>query len=185
MELAGDVLAAQNPGVSPPVSVRSAGVAPVAVPVRPDSDGAADADADADADGSAVGPADVVRAVVEAAIAAAGSAGDGRVAVICPDGLVDRVRGALAAVAPSLTEPDLSRGGSSNGDPLDARVAVLSVADCKGLEFDAVVIAEPAAILEGPNRGLADLYVALTRATRTLTVVYSGELPPVLGRLAR
>ena len=164
MDLAADVLAAQNPEVVPPVSVRSTGVVPAAVAVGPGDD--------------------VVDAVVAAAVASAASAGEGRVAVICPDDLVATVRGALAAVAPSLTEPDLSQGGSSNGDPLDARVAVLSVADCKGLEFDAVVIAEPAGILDGPNRGLADLYVALTRATRTLTVVHSGELPAVLGRLA-
>jgi hypothetical protein len=70
------------------------------------------------------------------------------------------------------------------GDPLDAPVAVLTVADCKGLEFDAVVLVEPAQIIAGPTRGLADLYVSLTRATRFLTVVYSGDLPAVLGRLA-
>jgi DNA helicase IV len=69
-------------------------------------------------------------------------------------------------------------------DALDARVAVLTVAESKGLEFDAVVLVEPAALLAAPTRGLADLYVALTRATRMLTVVHSGDLPDVLARLA-
>ncbi|WP_407661261.1 ATP-binding domain-containing protein [Frankia nepalensis] len=63
-------------------------------------------------------------------------------------------------------------------------MAVLTVADSKGLEFDAVLLVEPAALLAGPTRGLADLYVALTRATRSLTVVHSDDLPEVLGRLA-
>lgn len=82
------------------------------------------------------------------------------------------------AVVPDSVDP-----ASAAGNALDAPVAVLSVAETKGLEFDAVVLVEPAALLTEPTRGLADLYVALTRATRSLSVVYSGELPPVLGAL--
>ncbi|MER7754927.1 ATP-binding domain-containing protein [Kitasatospora sp. NPDC097643] len=61
-------------------------------------------------------------------------------------------------------------------DSLDA----LTVAACKGLEFDAVVVVEPAAILDRPGHGARDLYVALTRATRTLTLLHHRPLPPVL-----
>ncbi|WP_265737281.1 RNA polymerase recycling motor ATPase HelR [Amycolatopsis sp. BJA-103] len=50
----------------------------------------------------------------------------------------------------------------------------------KGLEYDAVLVVEPERILaEGPS-GEAELYVALTRATQRLGVLYSGSLPKVL-----
>ncbi|WP_406689608.1 RNA polymerase recycling motor ATPase HelR [Saccharopolyspora sp. ID03-671] len=49
----------------------------------------------------------------------------------------------------------------------------------KGLEFDAVLLVEPAEILRTP-RGAADLYVALTRATQRLGILHTGPLPDVL-----
>ncbi|MEU3625343.1 RNA polymerase recycling motor ATPase HelR [Amycolatopsis coloradensis] len=50
----------------------------------------------------------------------------------------------------------------------------------KGLEYDAVLVVEPQRILaEGPS-GEAELYVALTRATQRLGVLYSEPLPKVL-----
>jgi DNA helicase IV len=61
---------------------------------------------------------------------------------------------------------------------------VSTVADAKGLEFDAVVVVDPSGIVEESPRGLNDLYVALTRATRSLDVVHPERLPSVLGRLA-
>ncbi|MGH9110746.1 MAG: ATP-binding domain-containing protein, partial [Acidimicrobiales bacterium] len=42
--------------------------------------------------------------------------------------------------------------------------SVLDPPDAKGLEFDAVVVVEPAVIAGGTSRGLRLLYVALTRA---------------------
>ncbi|WP_067668928.1 HelD family protein [Nocardia miyunensis] len=62
-------------------------------------------------------------------------------------------------------------------------VRVLTVAEVKGLEFDAVILVDPQDILDESPRGLNDLYVALTRATQRLSVVYSGELPEVLTAL--
>lgn len=62
-------------------------------------------------------------------------------------------------------------------------VRVLTVTEVKGLEFDAVILVEPQDILDESPRGLNDLYVALTRATQRLSVVYSGELPEVLRAL--
>ncbi|MGN6243972.1 MAG: ATP-binding domain-containing protein, partial [Motilibacteraceae bacterium] len=70
------------------------------------------------------------------------------------------------------------------GDALDHRVVVLSVRQTKGLEFDAVVLVEPAEVLAQSPRGGSDLYVALTRATTRLAVVHTGALPEVLRRLA-
>ncbi|WP_250282895.1 ATP-binding domain-containing protein, partial [Frankia sp. CiP1_Cm_nod2] len=121
------------------------------------------------------------------ALRAAEAVGEGRVAVICPAGLPERIRTALAA-APAGTPFGTAAAGtaapSGTADVLAAPIAVLTVAESKGLEFDAVVVAEPQMIINGSRRGLADLYVALTRATRTLTVVHSGPLPTVLRRLA-
>ena len=48
----------------------------------------------------------------------------------------------------------------------------------KGLEFDAVVLVEPAELVAESPRGLNDLYVALTRATQRLTVVHRGAAAP-------
>lgn len=49
----------------------------------------------------------------------------------------------------------------------------------KGLEFDTVVIAEPASILREPH-GLSLLYVAVTRATHRLVIVHAEPLPEVI-----
>jgi DNA helicase IV len=54
---------------------------------------------------------------------------------------------------------------------------VFAVDDVKGLEFDAVVVVDPAEIVAEAPRGVNDLYVALTRPTQRLTVVHHGRLP--------
>lgn len=63
-------------------------------------------------------------------------------------------------------------------------VTVSTVKDAKGLEFDSVLIVEPADIIEESPRGMGDLYVALTRATQRLGVVHSRELPAELSALS-
>jgi DNA helicase IV len=60
---------------------------------------------------------------------------------------------------------------------------VLTVRQAKGLEFDYVLIADPAQVLAESPRGLSDLYVALTRATQRLGVVHTGPPPSVLAGL--
>jgi DNA helicase IV len=98
----------------------------------------------------------------------------GTVGVLTPPVLVDVVTAAVRAALPDLV-----------GEPLEARVSVLSVPDAKGLEFDAVVLVEPDGVIaEGPN-GMRDLYVAVTRATQQLVIAHSGPLPQSLRRLAR
>jgi DNA helicase IV len=55
-------------------------------------------------------------------------------------------------------------------------VYLLTPPQAKGLEFDHVVVIEPALIVEeGGERGLRELYVALTRPTKTLVVVHSRD----------
>jgi len=96
----------------------------------------------------------------------------GTVAVLTPDALVESVSAAVTALLPDAV-----------GDPLESAVSVLSVREAKGLEFDAVIVVEPADVVaEGPH-GLRDLYVALTRPTQHLVVVHAAELPAPLHRL--
>ena len=95
--------------------------------------------------------------------------GAGRVSVIVPAGQVPAVLAVL--VADDGLRAALSSG---DGDPLGARVAVMDAVEAKGLEFDVVVLVEPAAILDG---GPGDLYVAMTRPTRRLHVVHAQGLP--------
>jgi len=72
---------------------------------------------------------------------------------------------------------------SADAPDLDRPLVVLSVAQAKGLEFDAVLVADPQRIMADSPRGLNDLYVAITRATQRLGVVHEGDLPKVLSRL--
>lgn len=62
-------------------------------------------------------------------------------------------------------------------------VPSLTPAEAKGLEFDVVLVVEPARITAAGSRGPADLYVALTRATRELGVVHARPLPAALAGL--
>jgi DNA helicase IV len=93
--------------------------------------------------------------------------GEGTRAVICPPSMHDR----LAA------ELDVSDAAA---DGLDAPVTLVAVDIVKGLEFDGVVVVEPQAIVDESPQGLRALYVALTRATKVLTVVHARPLPPSL-----
>jgi DNA helicase IV len=66
--------------------------------------------------------------------------------------------------------------------PRDLPATVVSPPEAKGLEFDAVVVVEPAAIGSSPDtaRNLRLLYVALTRAVQELVVVHLRPLPAAL-----
>ncbi|ADG97617.1 viral RNA helicase 1 [Segniliparus rotundus DSM 44985] len=64
-------------------------------------------------------------------------------------------------------------------------VRVHTVHEVKGLEFDNVVLIEPADLVAESPRGHNDLYVALTRATQRLVVVHSKALPKTLASLAQ
>lgn len=154
MEVAGDVLRAVDPALRPPESVREGGEPPRAVRVAPGR------------------LADELPGLVRDEAAAVG---DGTVAVLVPGERHDAIAAALGEALPDLT--------SRRGDQLTQRVAVLPVREAKGLEFDAVVVVDPPGVLAGSRRGANDLYVAVTRATKRLTVVSEGPLPEVLARL--
>jgi DNA helicase IV len=69
--------------------------------------------------------------------------------------------------------------------PLDGTATLLDPPEAKGLEFDAVVVVEPALIAGGTARGLRLLYVALTRAVQELVVVHAEPLPAALAAARR
>jgi DNA helicase IV len=76
----------------------------------------------------------------------------------------------------------LDRAGTEHGAPgSDARLTLVPVTLAKGLEFDHVIVVEPARIADAEARGLQRLYVALTRAVSRLTVLYAEPLPSPLG----
>jgi len=89
-----------------------------------------------------------------------------------------REEGLLALIAPQ------SLRGADDGSLFDeTRLAVLTPREAKGMEFDHVIVVEPALIVEEAveGQGLRELYVALTRPTTTLVVVHTRPLPVELG----
>ena len=101
--------------------------------------------------------------------------GAGRLAVIVPADRVDELTRAVGVAVPDVVLEDPA---------LDRPVVVLSVKQVRGLEFDSVLVADPARIVASSTSGLNDLYVAITRATQRLGVLHEGDLPPVLSRLS-
>lgn len=91
----------------------------------------------------------------------------GRMAVIAP---ADRLRGIRAALGAAGLADELGTGLAA----LDARLTLITPREAKGLEFDVVVLVEPA---EVGAAGAGDLYVAMTRPTRQLRVVHDADLP--------
>ncbi|MFG1657572.1 HelD family protein [Micromonospora chersina] len=97
---------------------------------------------------------------------------DGSVGVIAADAAVDRLRAALAdAGVETATADDVEAA---------ARVTVVPATLVKGLEYDHVVVVEPAAIVAAEPRGLHRLYVVLTRAVSRLAVLHREPLPEPL-----
>jgi DNA helicase IV len=152
MELATRVLAVAAPHVRAPESVRSGGDEPMFCPVS---------------------AGELAAEVARVAGAESEAMARGTVAVIATRSMIAPLREALAAAGVDFGEP------AANG--LDAPVTLVPVDVVKGLEFDSVVVVEPARITAEAAQGLRALFVVLTRATRRLTVVHAEPLPEVLG----
>ncbi len=102
---------------------------------------------------------------------------EGTVGVIVADAAVPGAQGQLAAAG---IGHDLLGEGA---EVFDARVDLVPASLAKGLEFDHVVLLEPAAIVAGEpdeTTGLRRLYVCLTRAVTSLVVVHGEDLPAAL-----
>jgi DNA helicase IV len=91
--------------------------------------------------------------------------------------------GTLAVIAPRSRVEALRARIPDAGDDLTAGPVVLPPVGAKGLEFDSVLVVDPARIVAEGVRGWNDLYVALTRATQRLGVVHPGPLPAELSGL--
>jgi DNA helicase IV len=96
----------------------------------------------------------------------------GNVALVCPTSLVDDVCDALSGAGVPY--------GRATRRGFDEQVTVVAVGMVKGLEVDSAIVVEPARIVSEEAQGMRALYVALTRATKRLTVVYAEPLPAVL-----
>ena len=154
MAVAADVLAAVDPSLRPPRSVRSAGVEPWARRVPPGT---------------------LAEELISAVRREAAEIDEGRLGVLVPEALAERLGAELIATVPGAAvgeQPDLLN-----------HVVLMTVRQAKGLEFDSVLVLEPDQILAESPRGLSDLYVAITRATRRLGVLHTDPLPKVLGVL--
>ncbi|MGX4688834.1 ATP-dependent DNA helicase [Streptomyces sp. JNUCC 63] len=64
--------------------------------------------------------------------------------------------------------------------PRRKAVSVLAAAQAKGMEYDHVLVLEPATVAARGPAGLRQLYIALTRSTQTLTVLHTAPLPEAL-----
>jgi DNA helicase IV len=151
MALASRVLATIDPALEPPTSVREGGVEPWSAPLA---------------------------ALPELVKAEVGEGG--KVAVVAPDALLAELGEAVLGAVDGAVVIAPGAGRAHGAAALDAPVAVLGVADAKGLEFDSVIVAEPDLIAAQSPRGRSDLYVALTRATQRLGVVHERPLSEAL-----
>ncbi|MFH8838588.1 HelD family protein [Streptomyces sp. NPDC017868] len=93
----------------------------------------------------------------------------------------------IAPLAEALTAAGLAYLSPGEETTAESRLTLVPASLAKGLEYDYVVLDEPAAVVDGEpdeRTGLRRLYVALTRAVSGLTVVHSAPVPEQLGSLS-
>src|SRR5690606_18620366 len=120
----------------------------------------------------AAGAGQLAATAVREALAERDAVDPGSVAVIVPDSLV-------AGVAAAFDVAGVEYGRAARNG-FAQQITLVPVSLVKGLELDASVVVEPAAILEEEVQGARALYVALTRATKRLALVHERPLPDVL-----
>jgi hypothetical protein len=105
--------------------------------------------------------------------------GEGSVGLITADAAVPALLALLSGAG--LEHVSLTDGFAGS------RLVVTPATQAKGLEFDQVIVVEPAAIVSAEpaapgdaTPGLRRLYVVLTRAVSHLTVLHGTDLPSLL-----
>lgn len=88
----------------------------------------------------------------------------GLIGIIAPVGVHDTIYTALRETFPG-------RVWTGIGRRRDRDLVLVSPQQAKGLEYDAVIIIEPQQIVDMANGAVGDLYVGMTRATQTLTMI--------------
>jgi DNA helicase IV len=151
MELAAEVLKVAAPQLDPPRSIRHVGEPPLLVQFE--------------ADELAEELSDLVRSELKAV-------GNGNLAVVVPRSMASR--------ADEVLDMAGIEHGSASRQGLDKQVTVVTPSLVKGLELDSVIVVEPRLILEEEVRGPQALYVAVTRSTKRLSILHTGELPDLL-----
>ena len=153
MDLATKVMLAAAPNQVAPVSVRDGDQAPKFV--------------------KCTSP-ELISKLIEEAKSLVEELNDGNVAIVCPDEMTENVCRAL-----DIAKVVYGHAGAAG---IEYDLTVVPVSVVKGLELDGVIVVEPAKIVAAQTHGLRALYVALTRSTRRLSVVYSEPLPDALVR---
>ncbi|MEU9254807.1 AAA family ATPase [Streptomyces sp. NPDC048270] len=118
--------------------------------------------------------AELTAAVVEACRASL--AHEGSIGLIAADARIPALADALRAAGLAYLAP-------GEETTAESRLTLVPASLAKGLEYDYVVLDEPAAIVDGEpdeRTGLRRLYVCLTRAVSGLTALHSAPLPPPL-----
>lgn len=92
--------------------------------------------------------------------------------------------GELAGAIADFVRDEAAREGTSVVIGPEGTPGTVPPSQTKGLEFDAVLLVHPEEILGDGERGAAELYVALTRATQRLGVLHRAPLPQSLSGLA-
>jgi DNA helicase IV len=162
LDFAAPTLRAAAVDLEPPRPVRRAGFTPVV---------------------EVVDPSEFAATLVAAVAREIEVVAPGRVAVIATSSRIEEVVEILTLGGLSAVDP---RDQDSKG--LGADLVVLGAEGANGLEFDATVVVEPGDIARRgatndekmTPRGLRTLYVAMTRPTRRLAIVSSGELPETI-----
>ena len=171
MDVAAKVLDAAMPGLVPPQSIRTEGRPPRFVPVvahqAPPSGNGQGSGQDGDPSHASLTAAVVGEVKAELSVLA-----NGNLAVICHNALAD-------AISEALTSADIDHGLVYERG-LESRVTIVPVELVKGLEVDTAIVVEPADICQKLPKGMRALYVAMTRATQRLVVVYARPLPEPL-----
>jgi DNA helicase IV len=120
--------------------------------------------------------AEVVTRVLPAVLAREGSVG-----LIAPDSSVPALADALRAAG--IGHALLGEEPTAEANEFDVHLDLVPAGLAKGLEFDHVVLVDPAAIVAGEHdrvTGLRRLYVCLTRAVTSLVVTHAEPLPAEL-----
>ncbi|KUL44536.1 AAA family ATPase [Streptomyces sp. NRRL F-4489] len=122
----------------------------------------------------------VPSAELDAAVLAAcreALAKEGSIGLIAADARIPVLRAVLEEAGISALPPGAETSAES-------RLTLVPATLAKGLEYDYVVLDEPAAIVDGEpdeRTGLRRLYVCLTRPVSGLTLVHAADLPERLG----
>ena len=164
LAVASQVLAVAAPELTPPRPVRRTGVEPRMIAARGHS-------------GSRHGATrqDLHQLVARVAGEEMDAVDPGRVAIIAPEAMLSVLAEALAGADLAVVDArDMKKGG------LFEPLVLLAAEAANGLEFDSVIVVEPGIIAGETARGLRTLYVALTRPTQRLSVVYLTPPPAPL-----